>query len=59
MRKQPSQAVIRPDDGSRDVFVSARTLTRAGLATLATDQRVRVTVRYGDKGPMASTIDLL
>ncbi len=50
---------IRPDDGSRDVFVSARTLTRAGLATLATDQRVRVTVRYGDKGPMASTIDLL
>ena len=50
---------IRPDDGSRDVFVSARTLTRAGLATLATDQRVRVTVRYGDKGPMASSIDLL
>lgn len=50
---------IRPDDGSRDVFVSARTLTKAGLATLATDQRVRVMVRYGDKGPMASTIDLL
>lgn len=50
---------IRPDDGSRDVFVSARTLTAAGLGMLDTNQRVRVTVRNGDKGPMAASIDIL
>lgn len=50
---------IRPDDGSRDVFVSARTLSAAGLSMLDSDQRVRITVRSGDKGPMAASITLL
>ena len=50
---------IRPDDGSRDVFVSARTLSAAGLSMLDSDQRVRITVRSGDKGPMAASIALL
>ena len=50
---------IVPDDGSKDVFVSARTLTRAGIAALEAEQRVRVTARMGQKGPMAARVELL
>ncbi len=50
---------IVPDDGSKDVFVSARTLTRAGIAPLQPEQRVRVATRMGDKGPMAHRVELL
>ena len=50
---------IVPDDGSKDVFVSARTLTRAGIAALEAEQRVRVTTRMGQKGPMAANVELL
>ena len=50
---------ITPDDGSKDVFVSARTLTRAGMAPLVAEQRVRVTTRMGQKGPMADSVELL
>jgi CspA family cold shock protein len=50
---------VVPDDGSKDVFVSARTLTRAGIAALEAEQRVRVTTRMGQKGPMAARVELL
>jgi CspA family cold shock protein len=50
---------IVPDDGSKDVFVSARTLTRAGIGALQPEQRVRVATRMGDKGPMAHRVELL
>lgn len=50
---------IVPDDGSKDVFISARTLTRAGIAALEAEQRVRVTTRMGQKGPMAASVELL
>jgi cold shock protein len=50
---------ITPDDGSKDVFVSARTLTRAGMPPLVAEQRVRVTTRMGQKGPMAESVELL
>jgi cold shock protein len=50
---------IVPDDGSKDVFVSARTLTRAGIGALQPEQRVRVATRMGDKGPMAQRVELL
>jgi CspA family cold shock protein len=49
---------ILPDDGSRDVFVSASTLERNGIGTLENNQRVRVGIRMGHKGPMAQTIEL-
>ncbi len=50
---------ITPDDGGKDVFVSARTLNRTGINTLVADQRVRVTTRMGQKGPMADKVELL
>jgi cold shock protein len=50
---------IIPDDGGKDVFISARTLTRAGINSLEAQQRVRVTTRLGQKGPMAERVELL
>ena len=49
---------IRPDNGGKDVFVSLRTLQRAGLTALDADQRVRMWVRQGQKGPMAETVEI-
>lgn len=50
---------VTPDDGSKDIFVSGRTLERAGLVTLAPDQRVRLSVRMGHKGPMADSLEII
>ncbi|WP_366654941.1 cold-shock protein [Fodinicurvata sp. EGI_FJ10296] len=50
---------ITPDDGSRDVFVSAKVLERAGVMGLDTEQRVRVSTRMGQKGPMAESLELI
>lgn len=50
---------IIPDDGGKDVFISARTLSRAGIESLEAQQRVRVTTRLGQKGPMAEQVELL
>ena len=50
---------IKPDDGGRDVFISARTLERAGLTMLESNQRVRVGTRMGLKGPMAESVSLI
>jgi cold shock protein len=49
---------ITPDDGGKDVFVSARTLGRVGLTTLENNQRVKMLVRMGQKGPMADSVEL-
>jgi len=50
---------VTPDGGGKDVFVSARILTKAGIGTLETDQRVRVSTRMGPKGPMAEDVTLI
>lgn len=50
---------VTPDGGGKDVFVSARILTKAGLGSLETDQRVRVSTRLGPKGPMAEDVTLI
>ncbi len=50
---------VIPDDGSRDVFVSARTLERAGLNGLEANQRVRLSTREGHKGPMAQSVEII
>jgi CspA family cold shock protein len=50
---------VIPDDGSKDGVISARTLTQPGLVSLEAQQRVRVTTRVGQKGPMADSVELL
>jgi cold shock protein len=50
---------VTPDDGSRDVFVSAKIVERAGLMALDTEQRVRVNTRMGQKGPMAESVEVI
>ena len=50
---------VVPDNGSKDVFVSARVLERAGIQSLDPDQRVRMMIRMGQKGPMADSVELI
>lgn len=50
---------VTPDDGGKDVFISARTLGRLGLTSLDPGQRVRLNARMGHKGPMAESVELL
>lgn len=47
------------DEGGKDVFVHVKALERCGLRTLETDQRVRLTVSMGQKGPQADTISII
>ena len=48
---------VVPDDGGKDVFISARVLERAGLQNIEPEQRVRMSIRSGHKGPMAESIE--
>lgn len=50
---------VVPDNGDRDVFVSARALERCGLPGLEPEQRVRMVTRDGQRGPMAETVELI
>jgi CspA family cold shock protein len=47
---------IAPEDGSKDVFVHASALRRAGLTELAEGQRVTIQVTQGQKGPEAASV---
>jgi CspA family cold shock protein len=48
---------IAPDDGSKDVFVHISAVERAGLATLAENQKVSFEVERGRDGK-SSAVDL-
>jgi CspA family cold shock protein len=50
---------IAVDDGGKDVFVHIRALEKSGLRSLEPDQRVRLTITMGQKGPQAETVDLI
>ena len=50
---------IAVDDGGKDVFVHIRALERSGLRSLEPDQRVRLTITQGQKGPQAETVDII
>lgn len=41
---------IRPDDGSKDVFVHISAVERSGLGTLSEDQKVSFEVEKGRDG---------
>jgi CspA family cold shock protein len=50
---------IAVDDGGKDVFVHIRALEKSGLRTLEPDQRVRLTITMGHKGPQAETVAII
>lgn len=50
---------ITPDSGGKDIFLGARTLEKSGMRMLDADQRVRVSIRMGQKGPMAESVELI
>ena len=50
---------VVPDNGGKDVFISARILERAGVQALGPDQRVRVVAHAGQKGPTADSIEII
>jgi CspA family cold shock protein len=50
---------VSPDDGGKDVYISLRTLQRLNINSLEPNQRVRLTTRMGQKGPMADRLELL
>ena len=46
---------IAPDDGSKDVFVHISAVERAGLATLAENQKVSFELERGTNGKISAT----
>ncbi|HXF65270.1 MAG TPA: cold-shock protein [Burkholderiales bacterium] len=46
---------IRPDDGSKDVFVHISAVERAGLGTLSENQKVSFEVQKGTDGKVSAT----
>ncbi len=48
-----------PDDGSRDIFISSRSLERSGVMNLEPEQRIRMSTSEGKKGPMALSVETL
>jgi len=46
---------IAPDDGSKDVFVHISAVERAGLATLAENQKVSFELERGANGKVSAT----
>lgn len=49
---------IAPDNGGKDVFVHVKAVERSGLNGLQDGERVRITVRQGQKGPEAQRVEL-
>jgi CspA family cold shock protein len=45
---------IQPDDGSKDVFVHISAVERAGLATLAENQKVSFELQKGTNGKISA-----
>ncbi|WP_299371456.1 cold-shock protein [uncultured Kiloniella sp.] len=50
---------VSPDDGSRDIFISARILERSGIYRVTQNQRIKMETEDGDKGPLATIVQLL
>jgi CspA family cold shock protein len=56
--QQKGFGFITPDDGTKDIFVHASTLARAGLDQLPDGTRITAKVVQGAKGPEAVEISL-
>jgi len=49
---------IKPDDGSRDVFVHVSAVTRSGLTTLNEGQRVSFDIESDNRGKGPKAVNL-
>jgi CspA family cold shock protein len=49
---------IKPDDGSRDVFVHVSAVTRSGLSTLNEGQRISFDVEADNRGKGPKAVNL-
>ena len=49
---------IRPDDGSRDVFVHVSAVTSSGLGTLAEGQRISFEIEPDKRGKGPKAVNL-
>ena len=49
---------IKPDDGSRDVFVHVSAVTRSGLGTLSEGQRVSFEIENDNRGKGPKAVNL-
>ena len=52
---QKGYGFIQPDDGSKDVFVHATALERAGLSGLNDGQKVSFDIERGQQGKLSAT----
>jgi CspA family cold shock protein len=50
---------VAPDDGGKDVFVHKSIVSRLGLSTLETGQKVKMNVHTASKGREAVSIELI
>jgi cold shock protein len=50
---------IKPDDGSRDIFVHVTAIEHAGMTTLAEGQRIAFEVEPDKKGKGPKAVDLV
>lgn len=49
---------IKPDDGSKDVFVHISAVERAGLTRLNDGQKVKFEIQQDKKGPKAINLQM-
>ena len=54
-----SYGFVTPDSGGQDVFIHAKVLARSGLDDLEPQQRVRMEITQGPRGPQATNIELI
>ena len=54
-----SYGFVTPDSGGQDVFIHAKVLARSGLDDLEPQQRVRLMITQGPRGPQATSIELI
>ena len=54
-----SYGFVTPDSGGQDVFIHAKVLARSGLDDLEPQQRVRMEITQGPRGPQATSVELI
>ena len=54
-----SYGFVTPDSGGQDVFIHAKVLARSGLDDLEPQQRVRLMIVQGPRGPQATNVELI